>query len=153
FKDSDSDLKVGDFPESWRLGLGPTVASVWAALASLEDWQALQSTPVLPLGRAEYSGNPYPSAHLLALSLLGRQPDGAFVSATALERWIVARHPYWSTRTLAMNGDPKTSTRRAGKTSAGAGIEQPERGIARFLLAVAYPLRLVQATHDANGEW
>src|SRR5262249_7127180 len=57
------------------------------------------------------------------------------------------------TRTLAMNGDPKTSTRRAGKTSAGAGIEQPERGIARFLLAVAYPLRLVQATHDANGEW
>ncbi|MBI3407296.1 MAG: helicase-associated domain-containing protein, partial [Planctomycetes bacterium] len=142
--DSNGDLKAGEFPGSWREGLPKAVASIWSVLPVLENWNA-----VYALDAQHSPGNPYPSAHLLALLLLGRLPDGAFASPQAIERWIVERHPYWSAPTLDANGQPIAPARRSGKNAP----TSQERGIARFILGIAHPLRLVQATRDPNGDW
>src|SRR5262249_54431524 len=40
--------------------------------------------------------NPYASAVLLALLLLGRLPPDAWLAPEALEGWLLEHHPYWA---------------------------------------------------------
>jgi hypothetical protein len=125
--DHDGELTAGTFPAAWEGGLRPALASLWAAVPQVEDWDALDGW------RAGAAGNPFPSAYLLALLLLGRQPPDAWVAPDEVGLWVIEHHPYWS-------GDSVRPSRL-------------REWAAAFLLGLAYPLRWVQAARDAADEW
>ena len=114
-----SDLIAGEFPQAWNEGLPATLESLWSRLPWLPGWNALDGwQPAEPIG------NPFPGVYLLALLLLGQLGANEWAQPEALEAWILRRHPFW---------------RSAGEE------KLPVGAITRFLLGVAYPLRLLQA--------
>jgi hypothetical protein len=125
-------------PAAWAEGLPAAIASLWAGLPLLESWDAAQGWQP-----GEAVGNPYPSANLLALLLLERLPKGAWARPDAMAHWVVERHPCWRKPESAERGP-----RSAGKDGA---LRPPRSAIRNFLLGIAYPLRLLQATKDAEG--
>src|SRR5262249_45712361 len=68
-QDSDGELSAGPLPSSWEDGLPPVVAALYADLFRMESWDPLDGFRVATPG----IGNPYPSAYLLILALLGGQ--------------------------------------------------------------------------------
>jgi hypothetical protein len=123
----DGEVRVGKLPEAWGEGLAPSLEELYTELPRLRAWNPLDGW----CGGETPPGNPFPSACLLALLLLTRAPEEEFVRLTAIEAWLNARHPYW------MNEATRPS-RRQGWLEA-------------FLLGIAYHLRLVQVTRDAEG--
>src|SRR5205823_13657281 len=78
-------------------------------------------------------GNPFPSAYLLLLLVLSRQPMDAWCSVAELQEWLFTHHPYWSAEDV-----------------------RPSRGhswVETFVLGLAYDLRVVQAARDRNDAW
>jgi hypothetical protein len=128
-RQEEGELKAGSVPPSWDQGLQTALASLCAALFHLRDWDPLDGGC---FGR-EQQGNPFPSAYLLLLLLLARQPPQAWCSVADMEAWLLAHHPFWAEEGLR-------PSRR-----------QP--WVASFLLGLAYDLRLVQAARDAGGFW
>jgi hypothetical protein len=128
-QEREGELVAGTLPTAWDEGLPAALASLWANLPRLEGWNPGGQKPDRP-------GNPYPSAHLLALLLLGGLPDGAWASPAGLDEWVAGRHPFW-----------------AGAAERGKKGRREATGITTFLLAVAYPLRLLQAAKGADGDW
>src|SRR5262249_1053473 len=106
-----------------------TLALLWANLPLVEGWNPRDGW----CGPAQ-AGNPYPSAYLLLLLLLANLPEDAWAHPKQLEEWLFAHHPYWS------GAAPRSLQRQAW--------------VAKFLLGLAYQLRLLQAAEDAaGGEW
>jgi hypothetical protein len=127
--DNDGELRAGPLPAIWDKGLAAALESLWADLPRLSTWNPLDGWR----GGDTHTGNPFPSACLLAMLLLARLPEEASVQPETIEQWIVAQHPYWTNESL-----------------------RPSRHkpwLEPFLLGVAYPLRLVQARRGAGGEW
>src|SRR5204862_3184049 len=135
--EADGELRAASFPASWQEGLAATIASLWAALPGLKSWNAAQGWKV-----GDGPGNPYPSAHLLAMLLLANLPADAFASPRAIEQWVVQRHPFWTDADLEEDSEQQAPKKRPEKKAA------PESGIANFLLGVAFPLRLLVAAKD-----
>jgi hypothetical protein len=75
-------------------------------------------------------GHPYPSSYLLAILLLSQLPEAGWARLQGLERWLRERHPYWHS----------------------ASRDVLRFRLDTFLLGVAFPLRLIQATRTADGE-
>lgn len=124
--ESDGEIRAADLPATWDAGLWPALEAIFAQLFRLRGWGPLDGwrTGELPLG------NPFPSAYLLALLLLGRAPAEAWVRPADIDEWLLAAHPYW------VGENVRPSLRRPWA--------------ATFLLGVCYQLRLVQAA--AAGE-
>src|SRR5207249_7847621 len=99
-----------------------------AGLAQVTMWNALDGWQFDATGHM-----PFAAAHLLALLLVARVPEGSWIDPAAIETWLLEHHPYWS-------GDEVRPSRRRS-------------WVATFLLGVAYQLRLVQAAQDADGTW
>jgi hypothetical protein len=125
--ETDGELRAATQPARDDEGLPAAVASLWAALLHVEGWNARDGWQA-----GEGTGNPYPSAYLLALLLLTRLPAEGWASPAGLERWLLAHHPYW-------HGGVRSATRSCG--------------LETFLLGLAYQLRLLQAARDAGGGW
>lgn len=124
----DGELRAGALPAAWELGLTAALASLWAALSRLRGWNPLDGA------KADATfANPFPSAQLLLLLLLLSLREGQWARPHDLETWLVENHPYWA-------GDGVRPSRR-------------KPWAATFLLGLAYPLRMVQATRGADGEW
>ncbi len=123
-REVDGELRAGPYPDSWEEGLPAAVASLWGTLLRVDAWNVKEGW-----NGGQAPGNPYPSAYLLALLLLTRLPADGWARPTALQRWLLERHPYWQ-----------------GPQGEGAGL-------GTFLLGLAYQLRLVQAACDPEGEW
>jgi hypothetical protein len=126
-QDEDGELHAGPLPAAWSEGLLASLASLWSALPHLDAWNPHDGW----CGSARLTGNPYPSAYLLALLLLARLPESRWVRPAAVENWLVKHHPYWS---------------EGSSTAAVASLDV-------FLLGLAYQLRLLRAARDAQGEW
>ncbi len=124
---AEGEVRAGTLPAAWDEGLAPTLESLYADLPRLRAWNPLDGWR----GGEAAPANPFPSAGLLALLLLARLPEGAFVRPAEVEAWLAQRHPYWT------NEATRPSRR-------GPWLEA-------FLLGVAYHLRLVQVTRDAEG--
>jgi hypothetical protein len=121
----EGELRPGRMPEVWQEGLPETLASLWASLPLLTNWNTRQGW------KLETSpGNPYASTYLLAFWLLTRLPDGSWAKPAALEQWLLEHHPYWH------HGKP----------------DAPALGLESFLLGVAFPLKLIQATRSEGSE-
>ena len=118
-RDSDGELTAVPLPASWEDGLPPVLVSLCAALFRMESWDPLDGFRMAEPG----AGNPYPSAYLLLLALLARQPDAVFVSCDDMETWLMEHHPYWAQEAV------RPSRRR--------------NWVAAFVLGLLYPLRLV----------
>jgi hypothetical protein len=126
-QDADGELRAGVLPTRWESGLPGALESLYRALFRLRGWTPLDGWK----GAEEMAGNPFPSAYLLALLLLSRLPEKAFVRPEAVEAWVVAQHPYWNNESLRPS--------------------RQKPWVATFLLGVAYPFRLVLAAKDGEG--
>ncbi len=137
--DRDGELRPGHFSQAWGLNSSHLVAELLANLFQIEGWNPAEGWA--PIGER---ANPHRSGQLLALLLLATLPPGQFASVSALDSWMIDHHPYW--RALAAAGE---GPRRAlDKTRAAIAT-----GIPQFLLGIAFPLHLLQATKDADGGW
>jgi hypothetical protein len=123
----DGEVRAGTLPGAWDEGLAAALEALYADLWRLRGWNPLDGW----LGGETVPGNPFPSAYLLALLLLSRLPDGAFVRPATMEAWLRDRHPYWK------NEATRPSRR------------QPWVDV--FLLGIAYHLRLVQVARGPEG--
>jgi hypothetical protein len=128
-RDSDGELGAGPLPASWDEGLSRALEAVYAGLFRMESWDPLDGFRMA----VEGVGNPFPSAYLLTLALLGRQPPDAFVSPDDLEAWLREQHPYWAQE------DARPSRYRSW--------------VGTFVLGLLYPLRVVEAAKDEAGAW
>jgi hypothetical protein len=126
-EDVDGEVRAGRLPAVWDAGLAEALESLYIALPRLRGWTPVDGWK----GAEEMVGNPFPSAFLLALLVLSRLPEGAWVRPEAVEAWLTAQHPYWNAE------------------SARPSRQRP--WMATFLLGVAFPLRLVLAAKDGDG--
>jgi hypothetical protein len=125
----DGELRAGQLPAAWDRGLAATLESLWATLPRLQNWNPQHGWR----GGDVLTGNPFPSACLLACVLLARTPQGTWLRPGDLEQWITEHHPYW-------NGDSVRPSKR-------------NAWVAPFLLGVAFHLGVVQAAKDEAGDW
>lgn len=140
------ELVAGQFPQSWSQGLPAVLAGLWSALPHLETWNVERGYRP---GAA--AGDPFPSACILCLLLLSRLPDGSQRGTTwarpeKIAEWIKERHPYWHSQTAE-----SLVRERAGKRQ-----DKPAdpiiAGLARFLLGLAYSLKMVQAAREPAAD-
>jgi hypothetical protein len=127
--DSEGELTAGALPAPWEDGLPRALESLYAGLFCMESWDAQDGFRTSVPGL----GNPFPSAYLLILALLARQPADAFVDPGDLEGWLLERHPYWA------QDDARPSRLRSW--------------VGAFVLGLLFPLRVVQAAKDEAGAW
>lgn len=121
----DGELRVGELPPAWDEGLPAALEQLFKALPHLQAWNPLDGWR-----HGEAVGNPFPSACLLVLLLLGRLPADGWARPDALHEWVLLHHPYWASE------DVRPSRQRDW--------------VSAFLLGLAYQLRLVQAAQPAN---
>lgn len=131
--EENGDLKAGELPAVWDDGLPAAIKSLWMALMRVDRWNAIDGSA----GTGDI-GNPYPGAYLLCLLLLARLPDERWCRAEAVAQWVLAHHPYW----------------RRGKAQANGQVSSAvQEGLQRFLLGVAFHLRLIQAAKTSDDAW
>jgi hypothetical protein len=128
-RDSDGELAADSLPAGWEDGLPRALESLYAALFRMESWDAQDGFRMAVPGL----GNPFPSAYLLVLTLLGRQPADTFIAPDHLEAWLLEHHPYWA------RDDVRPSRLRGW--------------VASFVLGLLFPLRVVQAAKNEAGAW
>jgi hypothetical protein len=119
----DGELKAAAFPASWQRGLSSAVAELWSALVHVESWDPVHGWRI-----AERPGSPFASAWLYAMAALASMPAEVWVRADDIQERVAKRHPFWA------------DWKDAGET-----------GVTKFLLGVAYPLRLLQAAKIPSG--
>jgi hypothetical protein len=127
-EETEGEWRAGPLPPSWDDGLTAALEALWRWLPRVRAWNPLDGWR----GGDAPAGNPFPSAYLLALLLLARLPEGAWVAPAAVQEWLTLHHPYWA------NEDVRPS--RLGPW------------VETFLLGVAYHLKLVQAAR-AGDAW
>ena len=123
FSESDGEVRTLGFPASWNAGLARTLGELWAALPDVADWGPVRGWEI-----RERSGHPFASTWLYALAALGAMPADDWVEADEIQQRIASRHPFF-----ADAKDPSST------------------GVTRFLLAIAYPMRLLQAAKTGAG--
>jgi len=128
-QETEGELRAHDLPVVWDAGLLPSLESLWADLPRLRTWNPQEGF----CGGETMKGNPFPSAYLLAMLLLARAPESAWLKPADLELWITDLHPYW--------------------TGEGVRPSQRKPWMTVFLLGVAYHLRMIQAAKNEAGEW
>jgi hypothetical protein len=127
--EAEGELREGPLPPGWEKGLLAALESLWVDLPRLSAWNPRDGWR----GGEPPAGNPFPSAYLLAFLLLARLPEGSWIRPETVEQWLIAQHPYWTNESLRPS--------------------QQSPWLATFLLGVAYPLRLLQATRGEDGIW
>ncbi len=127
-RETEGEVRGVSLPAEWGAGLSPSLEALWAQLPRLRAWSPIDGWR----GGEQPAGNPFPSAYLLAFLLLARLPGDSWVAPDAVEAWIHAHHPYWKEEFIRPSRrEPWAET---------------------FLLGVAYPLRLVQAVRENEGD-
>lgn len=124
----DGELRVGTLPAHWEGGLWSAIESLWSGLFAVRNWTPLEGWR----GGEEVVGHPYPSAYLLTMLLLARAKPESWIHPADLESWLREHHPYWK-------GEEVRPSR-----------QQP--WLEKFLLGLAYPMRLVQVCKNVQGE-
>lgn len=105
------------------------LASLWAALPRLDAWTPQDGWR----GKPSTGGNPFPSACLLTILLLGKLPDEAWADPATVAQWVVSRHPYW-----------QGSNEKVGRQHAADGL-------VTFLLGLAFQFRALQAAKHGKA--
>lgn len=129
-RQAEGDLQAGDLPAAWEDGLPDALADVWAAFLRVRQWNPVDGWRV---DDATPAGTSYASAILLAVLLLARLDPAAWIAPARVQAWIQKRHPFWK-------GDSVRPSRL-------------KPWLADWLLAFAYPLRLVHLHKDDAGGW
>ena len=129
-REHNGEVKTAGFDRCWEDDLPSLLADLWANLPKLAGWNPQRGWQM-----GGISGNPFPSAYLLLLVLLAQLPAADWARPEAIAAWVEARHPFW-----APLGDETPARRQAD-----------DPGLVRFLLGVAYPLKLLQAAKHPDG--
>ena len=125
-EETDGEVRIGELPVTWMLGLTAALREMWAALPRMNDWNPATGWTI-----AERPGNPFASSDLFALVLLGQLPADQWANPDDIETAIAQRHPFW------------VSEKK----------EPAKTGVSRFLLGVAASLRLVQTAKRMDDGW
>ena len=128
-KAEDGELRAGKWPARMAARPGSRLEGLFSALPRLEQWNARDGGS---FGQ-EITGQPFPSAYLLALVLLKQQPATHWIAVTEVEDWMHAHHPFWQSEDL-----------------------RPSRHgpwMHTFLLGLMQPMRVVQAAKSPAGTW
>lgn len=122
----DSELRAIRLPEEWNDGLWSALSGIIPQLFRLNDWGPVDG--YRPLSK---HNQPFASAYLLVLEVLRHQPAEEWVPIDLLQDWIQERHPFW----------------------ARSGVRPSQRGpwLEVFLLGVAWPIRLIEATRHEES--
>jgi hypothetical protein len=130
-EDSSGELKAVPNIPGAEGSLTEVLASLWSAVPRLDAWTPQDGWrgKTGPGG-----GNPFPSACLLALLLVGRLPEGTWAVPGTVAEWIVSGHPFW-------NGSSDRTIR-----------QRAIAGLVTFLLGLAFQLRMLQATKNGK-DW
>jgi hypothetical protein len=124
--ETEGDLRAAPTPHAWSEGLPAVLASLWQALPRVRAWDPLEGRRDLTI-----PGNPFPSAALLALLMLGRLPQDSWTTPNSVLDSVLTCHPFWREQNL-----------------------RPSRlrdWMSPLLLGLAYQLRLVQAARTEEG--
>lgn len=150
-EESDGELRALPQPPAWDAGVLATLTSLWSAIPRLQAWN-----PHAGWQGGQPGANPFPSAHVLALLLLARLPADQWADPENVGQWLLEHHPFWveseATTDEESNGDsPKLRERKREKhrnqTRAYC------QAFVRFLLGLAYQMRMLQAAKDDQGKW
>src|ERR1019366_6169237 len=82
-REEQSELRAHQWSSAWKSPLPPLVVELWTSLSRITSWN-----PATGHAPAQGTGNPYPSAYLLALLLLTRLPENAWASPQSVEDWV-----------------------------------------------------------------
>jgi hypothetical protein len=125
--EADGEVRAGALPAEWEEGLNDALEPLYTGLFRLRGWTPLDGWR----GAEEMVGNPFPSAYLLCLLLLARLEPGEWARPEEIQSWLLGHHPYWMSESLRPS--------------------RQKPWVAAFLLGVAYSLRLVEASKEADG--
>jgi len=128
-RQDEGEIHAAALPTDWDSGLPRALESLYSALFQLRNWNPLDGGCF----GDEQHGNPFPSAYLLLILVLLRQPEQTWCSVVDVEAWLLAHHPFWAAE------DVRPSRRQPWVPS--------------LLLGLAYDLRLIQATRDKGESW
>ncbi|MGF1582064.1 MAG: helicase-associated domain-containing protein [Gemmataceae bacterium] len=133
------EIKSARIPELWERGLSATMASLWVGVLRLSRWNVSRGWNPL-----EDAPNPYPSAYLLCMLLLAQRPEEDWSVGVDVVKWITARHPYWTPRRQG------TDEENEPDLESSFALDDSLMG---FCLGLAYQMRLVEATKNAEDQW
>jgi hypothetical protein len=122
---TEGELRAKPFPSAWNAELPALLASFWAGLFGVEQWDPLR-------GYVAADDNPFPSATLAIFLLLAAAPQEAWFDPTDMAKFLAARHPSWA--------------------AALTGKREPREWVTSLLLGVGFQLRLVEPV-QGNGGW
>ena len=157
------ELIAGTFPEAWQQSLLATLASFWSRLPFLRGWDGADGWQVS--AAFDNLDNPYPALYLVGLLLLGQLGEHEWADPEAVEDWLLARHPYWNPVPLPAHESVAEALTSNGplERHAQMGTPAPQRdhdddplpkgAVTKFLLGLAFPLRLLRATKGSHGRW
>jgi hypothetical protein len=136
-RQADGELVAGDLPADWQAGFPSALSELWAGLSELSCWDGERGWRGL-----NASPSPGASAGLIALTLLGRLPEKQWLAPQTVGEWLGRHHCYWC--------GSKQET--VAEESERPGNQDLTRWAERFLLGLAYQLRLVQAAKSTHDE-
>lgn len=125
----DGDITAGDVPSTPERGVESTLEMLLASLPRLRGWNVHDGWR-----GPSATANPYPSAYLLVLLLLGRLDPDHWADVGAIDTWLAAHHPYW-----------------AGHHERAEDRQAPALSLASGFATLAYSMRLVQLGRGAEG--
>jgi Helicase conserved C-terminal domain len=123
--EENGEYSAGQLGETWEATPGRWTLALWTALLDQQAWNPRQG--------GSTSCGPFASAYVLLLLLLAGLPEGAWAKDEDLQDWLHGNHPYWKEEDLRPS--------------------ERQQWVGKFLLGIAYPLRLVQAARSADGGW
>jgi hypothetical protein len=121
--ENDLELRAGSFPTAWDRGLWAALTDLFASFFTIEAWDPLKG-----YGLVDAGVSPTPTAGLIALIRLAAAGPGKWVPAEDLAAWLWEHHPGW----------PGILAKDVQKQHGTPWVEA-------FLLAIAAPLRVVEA--------
>ena len=127
----EGELTAKRFPEHWSEDLRLTLTQLWSGLLAVEAWDPLRG--YLP-PTADDPLSPFPTASFLLMLVLAQADPDAWIEPVGLGDWLWEHHPSWAGRL------PTDSARNRGRD-----------WVERFLLGIAYPLRLLEVSPRSSG--
>lgn len=135
-REMEGELVAGEFPASWSGGLADCLAQTWSCLSEWSGGSALAEPVVLPEKEASLR-----SAEVLALLALATLPEEDWIEIDFLESWLRERHPFWTEGRSNSSSPPADAGGKRKNKKTESAQTSP---LGRFLLGVAFPLRLVR---------
>jgi hypothetical protein len=125
---AEGETSAGELGKIWDSSQAAWSRLLWNAFLDQPSWNPQSGKVSDPA-----VNSPFVAAYVMLLLILAELPEGEWIKPGELDSWLHEYHPFW------MMEDARPSQRQPWAET--------------FLLGVAYPLKLVQAAKDPEGNW